>query len=160
MINKITLTTTRKSGELMAILKIEDEESFLEAFVFPKVFDKVRDYLQKGNIIAAQGRVSLREGSARLLISKIVKLEQVYEWVTKVDLYIEKPDQDFIGRLKNVLLGSPGKIPVFFHFQHPELKFVKVKPGKDFCIEPQENLIQELSAILGEKNLSLTLTGA
>jgi len=157
LIDKVTLTTTRKSGELMAILRIEDEESSLEAFVFPKVFEQTRDNLKKGNAVAAQGRVSLKEGSARLLISKIIRLEEIYKWVTKVDLYIENPSQDFINRLKNVLVAFPGNIPVFFHFQHPEIKFVRVKLGKDFRIEPQEDLIKEVSSLLGEKNFSLTL---
>ncbi|MBN2120047.1 MAG: DNA polymerase III subunit alpha [Candidatus Omnitrophica bacterium] len=160
LIDKIILTTTRKSKELMAILRIEDEDSFLEAFIFPKAFEQVRDRLKKGSIIAAQGRVSLKEGAPRLLVSKIIDLEEVYRWVSKIDLYIENPTQEVVDELKAILKTSVGSTPVVFHFLHPEIKFVKVKPGKDFYVEPREGLLGQLSSLLGEKNLSLTLSAS
>lgn len=157
LIGKVTFTTTRKTKEFMAILRMEDEDSFIECFVFPKVFDEVKMYLQGGNIIAARGRVSFKEGTPKLLVSKIIPLEQIYKWVSQVNLYIENPTPDLVNRLKNILQTFSGSTPVFFNFRHPEIKFVKVKPAKEFQVEPQEALFSQLSCLLGEENFSLTL---
>ncbi|MFC1514444.1 DNA polymerase III subunit alpha [Candidatus Omnitrophota bacterium] len=158
LIDKVTLTTTRKSKELMAILRMEDEESFIEALVFPKAFDAVKDQLRKGAIVAAQGRISLKEGSASLLVSKIIALDDLYHWVSRIDLYIEDPVKELINKLKDVLKRFSGPCPVVFQFRHPEIKFIKVKPGKDFFVQPCGGLFEELNALLGPKNTTLTLT--
>ncbi len=157
LIDKVSLTTTRKSGELMAIIRIEDEESFLEAFVFPKVFEEARHYLKKGNIIALQGRASLKEGALRLITTRIAPLEDIYSWVSRIDLYIQEPTQDLVNKLKETLRSFSGNVPVILHFRHPEIKFVKVKTSQDFYIKAHPELFEELSSLLGEEGWSFSI---
>ncbi|HEC69689.1 MAG TPA: DNA polymerase III subunit alpha [Candidatus Omnitrophica bacterium] len=157
LIDKVNLTTTRKSKELMAIVRIEDEESFLEVFVFPKVFEEVKGYLKKGNIVALRGRATMKEGALRLLATRIAPLEGVYDWISRVDLYIQEPSSELAEKLKVLLNSFSGNVPVILHFRHPEIRFVKVKAGQDFYIKPQPELFEEFSSLLGEENYSLTL---
>ena len=158
LINKVTLTTTKKTKAMMAFFLIEDETAIIEGVVFPKAFEKVKPLLYKGNIVAVQGRMSLKEGESKLLVSRITPLADIYSWVKAVNIYVQDTDQGLIKELRESIKDYPGKTPVFFHFRSPELKFVKIKPDQGFFVSPGKSLFNRLSKILGKGNFSLTLS--
>lgn len=158
LIEKIKLTTTRKTKELMAILRIEDETAFLEVFVFPRLYQEISSYLKKGNIILVKGKVNLKERIPKLIASKITRFDEIYNWITSFSLYIEEPTPPLMEKVKEILLRYSGQTPVYFNFKHPELRFVKIKPEEDYFVSPQEGLFKEIAELLGEENFSLTLS--
>ncbi len=157
LINKVTLTTTKKTKAMMAFFLIEDETAVIEGVVFPKAFEEVKSLLYKGNIVAVQGRMSLKEGGSKLLVSRITPLADIYSWVKAVNIYVQDTDPGLIKELRKSIKDYPGKTPVFFHFRNPELKFVKIKPDQGFFVLPGKALFNRLSKILGKGNFSLTL---
>lgn len=157
LLEKVILTTTRKKQELMAILKIEGEENTIDAFVFPRTFKEIRDYLHEGNIVAVRGNLNVKESTPKLLVSKMISLESVYKWIKGVNLYLDNPGEEFLQTLKETLKNFPGNVPVYFHFLDPELRFFKVKSAGNFHVEPQKKLFENISSLLGEKGYSWIL---
>ena len=56
IISQIKKIKTRKTGKMMAFIKIFDETSELEVTVFPKLYEKVYQLLTKNNIIVVEGK--------------------------------------------------------------------------------------------------------
>lgn len=67
---------TTKKGDKMAFLTIADFTSSIEAVVFPRTYQKNKDFLIPDTIVAVQAAVSNRDGSHSVIINGIKKLEK------------------------------------------------------------------------------------
>ena len=56
IISTMKTIKTRKTGKMMAFIKIFDETSELEVTIFPKLYEKVYKLLKKNNIIVVEGK--------------------------------------------------------------------------------------------------------
>ncbi len=77
MISGVRTMYTRKSQE-MARLTLEDFDGVIDAIVFPKVFEKRRNFVKNDNIVGISGRVSFKdESEAEILVEDIVPIENI-----------------------------------------------------------------------------------
>jgi DNA polymerase-3 subunit alpha len=73
IIDTVKIVTTKK-GDRMAFLSLSDYSGSIEAVVFSKLFETVKDTLIENSIIALQGKVTLRNGEKSLMIESLKKI--------------------------------------------------------------------------------------
>ena len=141
----------------MGIIKVEDETASIEGFVFPRVYNETKNSLKKGNTVILKGQIDNKETNPKLIVSSVIEMDEINKHITSLVINIENPSDELIKKLKQVLLQHPGEVPVYFNFKSPEYRFVKVKTSRDFYIQPQQLLFQEITQILETDNFYLTL---
>ncbi|MBN2483818.1 MAG: DNA polymerase III subunit alpha [Candidatus Omnitrophica bacterium] len=157
VIDKVKLLTTRRKQERMAILRIEDETGAIEVFVFPRLFEKCTVALKELRIVLIEGNIEFKDKNPKLLATRLIALDDIFHNVKEVGIHIlpdKKPD---LEKLKYFFMRNNGEIPVSFIVHDPKYKGVRVKPSKNFHLRLDTQTLEEMTALVGEENLSLTL---
>jgi len=152
ILSKVKFTTTRKTGEKMAIVTLEDLDGTVETLVFPSTFAKAANLVKQDAIVFVKGRVSLREEEPKILASEIAPLEAVrmkYTRTVIIDLLTAGLETLTLDRLKKVLSRYPGSIPVYLNFKKPDGERTLVSIAKNFSVEPHEGLVRDIEKLFG-----------
>ena len=117
MITEKTVKAT-KTNQMMAFLTVEDLLGTVEIVVFPRDYEKNREYLEVDQKVFVKGRVSEEEEKAsKLICEKIIPFER-----TKKELWIQFPDKMCIrDRFQNVNRNEKMKTAVVEAAKLPEL---------------------------------------
>jgi DNA polymerase III subunit alpha len=105
---------TTKKGDRMAILQIEDLTGKAEAVVFPKSFDRVKDYLNADQRLMVWGKVDRRDDQVQLIVEDAEPIEAVRMVMVQLSPQ-EAGDIEVQHRLREVLVqqaGENAKVPV------------------------------------------------
>ncbi|MEI8349777.1 MAG: DNA polymerase III subunit alpha [Candidatus Omnitrophota bacterium] len=156
IVEKARIITTRRKNERMAILKIEDETASVEVVVFPRLFEEASANIQERRIILIKGRLETKEKMPKILASKIIPIEQVWDSITSVSIAIDK-EKFPLRDLKSIFMNNRGKIPVIFAFKNSKLQGLRIKTANEFCLNLNEQIVGQISSLIGEENLSLAL---
>ena len=88
-----------KNNQTMAFLTVEDLVGTVEVVVFPKDYEKNKNYLEEDSKIFVKGKVSEEDESAsKLICESIVPFAQ-----TKKELWIQYPNKDAFMQEENTL---------------------------------------------------------
>lgn len=156
VVEKVKNITTRRKGERMAILKLEDETASIEVFIFPRLFNECAFYLREKTILVIKGKVEAKDKVPKILASQVIPVEKVADYIKSANISLENNGIS-LNNLKSVFFDHKGQTPVFFSFKDSKLKGVKVKTGSKFCIALNEKALKEIGTAVGGGNLSLTL---
>lgn len=156
VIEKVKNIITRRKGERMAIVNLEDETGSIEVFVFPRLFNECAPHLQEKSIVILKGKVEIKDRIPKILASQVIPAERVNDYIKNANIYLEDNNIS-LSSLKSIFLNHRGDIPVFFSLKDSKFKGVKVKTGSKFCISLNDKALTEISTAVGEGNLSLTL---
>ena len=156
VVEKVKNITTRRKGQRMAILKLEDETASIEVFIFPRLFDECAFYLREATILVIRGKVEAKDEVPKVLASQVIPVEKVSDYIKSANISLENNGIS-LNNLKSVFFNHKGQTPVFFSFKDSKLKGVKIKTGSKFCIALNEKALNEIGSAVGEGNLSLTL---
>ncbi|OGW75893.1 MAG: DNA polymerase III subunit alpha [Omnitrophica bacterium RBG_13_46_9] len=152
IISKAKITTTRKTGEKMAIVNLEDLTGAVETLVFPRSFQKFSNLIRVDSMVFISGKLNLREEEPKLIVDEIIPLEEVKSKFTKAVLIkLSTPglEKSILDNLKNILSRHRGKTPVLFNFQEPNGKRVSISAGARFCVAPDNLLLKEIENLCG-----------
>ena len=152
IMSKVKITTTKKTGEKMAIINFEDLTNSCVALVFPRAYKNVASLVKADAIVFIKGRISLREDEPRLIVNEIIAPEDVKsKFTTAIHINLSTPglDEYVLDNLKNVLLKYSGKIPVFLNFIEPSGKRTRISLGKGFGVQANEVLIGDVEGVVG-----------
>lgn len=116
MITAKTIKHT-KTNKTMAFITLEDLLGTVEVVVFPKDYEKNREYLEEDSKVFIKGRVSEEDESAsKLICEAIIPFEK-----TKKELWIQFSDKETFlegeQKLYDLLADSDGKDPVVVYCQ-------------------------------------------
>ena len=75
IINEVKYINT-KSAEKMAFVNFSDFTGTIEIVVFPKIFEKYKEFLEPNLCVVIKGRISYRNDSISLLAEAVKKLEE------------------------------------------------------------------------------------
>ena len=156
VVEKVKNIITRRKGERMAILKLEDETGNIEVFIFPRLFNECALYLREKAVVVLKGKVEAKDAIPKILASQVIPIEKVADYIKSANISL-KDNGISLSRLKNIFLNHKGDTPVFFSFKDSKLKGVKVKTGSKFYISLNDKALTEIGSAVGEGNLSLTL---
>ena len=133
----------------MAIFELEDLFGSVEAMVFPKAYERVRDMLTEDNLVFVSGRVSAEdEENSKIIVEEITSFEDVPKtlWLKFDDM--EKYNELW-DKVYEVLWDHRGTDTV--NIRVIKENKLKTLTKKELGIKADENIIPEIEAILGEK---------
>ncbi len=150
LIDQVNVKMTR-NNDSMAFVTLEDLYGTIEVVVFPKVYNRVRQYLQKNTAVLVKGRASISEEGGKILAQDIIPLERI-----KLEVEAENTEvwilfdnmEDFRkkqAKLNNILVDNTGYSCVYVQLRE-EKKAVKIV----YKVLADESLKKELEAEYGE----------
>ena len=154
-------TMLNKRNERMAFISLDDGSGRIEIAVFSDVYQEYRGLLQKDALLFVQGVVSSDNftGGVRMSADEILSLEQVRNRFAHGILLSATEQQltasilQSIQRIMQPYQTSSG-LPVFIEYQQTQAK-AQLRLGSDWQLRPCEDLLDELSIILGENNVTI-----
>jgi len=158
IVNKAKFTITKKTGEKMAIVKLEDLKGIVEILVFPSTFQKVGGLIRDDAIIFVKGRISLREQEPKLIADDIIPLDDVKKRFTKsinIKIMSAGLEKNTLDTIKGILSNYQGAIPVYLTITTPDERKVDIQTSDDLRVKPDDNLISDLERLLGEGSVTL-----
>lgn len=151
MITAKKVKTTRTS-QMMAFVSLEDMVGTVEALVFPKIYEKNKQYLTEDSKVFLRGRASIGDDP----VGKLVCEEVIPFSAIPNELWLQFEDQEFYERTVDsvmaVLRESEGKDRVVMYLKK-ERKLRRLSPS--WAIDAQGRLLEELYTLLGEKNVKV-----
>ena len=135
-----------KRGELMATFVLEDLQSSIEVFVFPRTMTEVGYLLSDDAVVFVKGRLDLRDEVPKLICSELKRPTLSLDGAEplRVVLPVNALDGPRLGRLKELLAEHPGGSPVQFLVG---ARMVRLPP--EFNVETTPGLLAELRVLLG-----------
>jgi DNA polymerase-3 subunit alpha len=154
MIEEVTVKTTKR-GDTMAFVTLEDLYGTMELIVFPREYSRFRSVLTKNAKILVNGKASVSERDAKLILSTLETLDEVrlgmedekkVLWLCFVNrsAYMEGENE-----LKGLLKQVPGKTDVNIQLK-AENKGKYMGPGFKVNSKKAEQLLVKR---YGEKNV-------
>ncbi len=145
----IAAKTTKytRTNQLMCFLTVEDLAGTVEIVVFPRDYEKYRQYLEEENKIFVRGRVSEEDDApSKLICEKVIPFEQ-----TKKELWLQFADKAAFlegeDRIYDMLAGSDGNDQVVI-FCKAERAVKRLPANRNVYAEP--GLLSRLTNYLGE----------
>lgn len=105
MITAKKVKTTRTS-QLMAFVSLEDMVGTVEALVFPKIYEKNKQYLTEDSKVFLRGRASIGDDP----VGKLVCEEVIPFSAIPNELWLQFEDQEFYERTVDSVMGGPSGI--------------------------------------------------
>jgi DNA polymerase-3 subunit alpha len=139
-----------KRGELMATFTLEDLQSGIEVWVFPRTMIDVGHLLADDAVVCVKGRLDTRDDEAKLICLELKRPELALDGAEPLhlDLPINALTDERVDRLKQVLTEHPGFSPVLLHVG---TKCIRLTP--EFNVDASNGLLAELRVLLGESCL-------
>ncbi len=140
-----------KSGSTMAFITVEDIYDKIEVIAFPKIFEKVKEVVNKEEIVKVSGRLQIKEGTPQIIADNIEKMEIKEETETTSEkeylgIIIPNGKENQVDDILSILENFPGEINVIVAIN-----------GKKFnthmSIRRCEGLMAELKKYVNEKDI-------
>ena len=151
MITEKTIKHT-KTNQMMAFITVEDLLGTVEVVVFPRDYEKNRDYLEVDSKVFVRGRVSEEDDKpSKMICEKIIPFER-----TKKELWIQFPDKATFLDEEQIVYGyladSDGDDEVIIYCAKE--RAVKKLP-KNRNIGINEQILSRLMNHFGEKRIKV-----
>ena len=151
MITEKTIKHT-KTNQMMAFITVEDLLGTVEVVVFPRDYEKNRDYLEVDSKVFVRGRVSEEDDKpSKMICEKIIPFER-----TKKELWIQFPDKATFLDEEQIVYGyladSDGDDEVMIYFAK-ELEVKKLTKNRNIGIN--EQILSRLMNHFGEKRVKV-----
>jgi len=151
----ISPKTTRK-GDKMAIVTLEDLNGSIEVILWPETFAITESILTDDDPILVKGSVDSDGNQPKVIAKEVCLLSQAKEhWKGKVHIHFRTPglEKDTLVAIKKILETHKGNNEIFLEFLFPDNKVRKLSVDDDLKIQPCDEIIQEIEAVLGEDSI-------
>jgi DNA polymerase-3 subunit alpha len=135
-----------KRGELMATFVLEDLQSTIEVFVFPRTMTEVGYLLADDAVVCVKGRLDLRDDVPKLICSEVKRPQLDLDGAEPLHVVLAPGalDDGRVARLRELLNERPGSSPVYLHVG---TKVVRL--AQEFSVDASPGLLAELRVLLG-----------
>ncbi len=133
--------------------KLEDLNGSVECVMWPDDYIRFKEQIEEDRIVFVAATVERTREEPGLVITRVLTIEQGQRerttgLVLLLNLQIHKPEQ--IDALAKVLQRLRGTLPVFLHMQDPAGKWLKLKAGDQYRVNPATLVKADLEMILGQ----------
>jgi DNA polymerase-3 subunit alpha len=146
VVTGLTRKYTRK-GDLMATFILEDLQSSIETWVFPRTMSEVGYLLADDAVICVKGRLDTKEDQAKLICMELKRPELIVDDTDALhlNLPLHALSDERVDHLRSILVDHPGPSPVFLHVG---TKCIRL--GLEHSVDTTNGLVAELRVLLGE----------
>lgn len=144
-----------KNNEAMAFVTVEDQFGQAELVVFPRVYEKAANYIQKDQIVRIKGSLQIDQtkGDLKILASEIGSADSCT--LSPKFLKIKMPETDapkiMLKSIESVTDKSPGST-VMIVYMPDGSRMVKREPG----VNVDDQMLADLEEMLGQENVKLS----
>ncbi len=161
IITAVRKVTDRK-GRPFAFIQAEDQHGSIEVIAFSEIYDRHMGILQVDNVLLMSGYIDNKSGQPKLIANSFDRVENLREkfankLVLKLNIdtaAISKPELDQIATLFSV---NKGETTVKFSIHSAEAKRPFSMNVRKFVVDPNDELLKSLRAILDETNVLLSM---
>ena len=157
LISQIKTTTTKRTGERMAILQVEDLEGSVETLVFPRTYQQISQYIKDSAVVVIKGKLNLKEDAPKIIVDDLRDINEIYRLIRMITVDMTKSEPDKLIQLRKKLERFPGNVPVHLQIDTRNFKSVEIKVGKDLHVSPSEVLMDEIKTIVGEEAFKVVI---
>ena len=153
IINKVKYTITKRTGEKMAIMIVEDMEGRVEALVFPSAYKNVSKFIRTNFAVFVNGRLNLREERPKLIAEEIVPIEDARKCFTKsisIDLFSIGMENDILEKLKSIFENHKGTVPVYLNVSTKKNGSYRILVDNDLFVTPTNEMLTETEELVGK----------
>ena len=151
---------TTKRGSRLGILTLDDQSGRIEVMVFSDVLERSLELMEKDRIVVVSGQVSLDEfnGGLKMTARELLDISQAREKHVRslgISISADQIHGKFFEQFHDIL--SPhraGLIPVNIYYQSADAR-AKMVLGTEWRVTPEDNLLDALRILLGEKQVAL-----
>jgi len=143
---------TKKKGDLMAFVTLEDLHGSVEATVFSSLYAKVHALLSDDNPILVQGQLQKDENSVKLLADTVIPIDKAEEtWTASVhfNLDITRTQRELLVKLKEIFKNHPGSCRAYIHLLNPDKTDTIVAFSDSMKLRAGLSLTREVNQFLG-----------
>jgi len=135
-----------KKGDLMATFFLEDLQSAIECWVFPRAMHEYGPLLVDDAIVCVKARLDTRDEQPKLTALEIRRPELNAGDNTEVHLEVPLGSltESRVTQLKQLLVEHPGPSPVFLHVGRKVLRLTD-----DFGVDAGNGFMGEIRVLLG-----------
>jgi DNA polymerase-3 subunit alpha len=135
-----------KRGDLMATFTLEDLESSIEVWVFPKTMMDIGYLLADDAVVCVKGRLDLRDDTPKLVCMEIKQPDLTTDSAEPLHLVVplNTLSDERVDGLKRLFVEHPGDSSVFLHVGSKVLRL-----ADDFRVDTSNGLVAELRVLLG-----------
>lgn len=146
-----------KKGDEMAFLEIADDFDSVEVTVFPKVYKKYAQILNRGAILIFEGKVDKNETNSKIQIvaDEVVLPDEAAESI-KQAVYIKIPEAietpQLLSVLKRTIYQYSGKTRVYLTY---EKNSNTILLGRKDWVNATESFVNDCAKLVGHDNIQI-----
>ena len=142
-----------KAGKQMMFGELEDMYGSIEVVIFPNIYLKYSDILQKDNILKVTGKINIKEDEkAKILASNIEQITQnkkIYLRLPKDKLDMENRVIEYITNLEGKYKGN---VPVYIFYEGTNKMKVL---NRNYWLNTANETIEKLNIAFGNENVKV-----
>ena len=142
-----------KAGKQMMFGELEDIYGSIEVVIFPNIYLKYSDILQKDNILKVTGKINIKEDEkAKILASNIEQITQnkkIYLRLPKDKLDMENRVIEYITNLEGKYKGN---VPVYIFYEGTNKMKVL---NRNYWLNTANETIEKLNIAFGNENVKV-----
>lgn len=120
VVSEVRIIITRKSGQEMAFVKVQDETGSLELVVFPSIYQNTRSIWIDNKPLLISGKIDFRDESPSIIVESVAADTRRIDKGEEGRLFIKIPKfttPDKLKNLKDLLISYPGHQSVTLIFE-------------------------------------------
>ena len=153
LVNSMRIKRTRK-GDKMATIHLEDKQGFTDVVAFPDVFARCAPILNDDRPLLITGEAEVGDNVVKIRAQDIVALETVKQKsIRSISIPISQDGltRSSLIKLRDLLFRYPGDCKLMFKINLDRNNESMVAAHNRYSIMPEENLIQEIESLVGDK---------
>ncbi len=148
-------TLITKKNTMMAFVQIEDRWRTMEAVIFPNVYERFSDLIQKDQAVVLSGTIDCKEDEPPKILAKTIFDLDDYcsrEKALPVKLRIpeELDEEQALAKIKQLLKKHSGDCPVLVYAAKSGYNF---KVDTSLWINPTADFFKDMESYLGKGNV-------
>ncbi|MBU1148334.1 MAG: DNA polymerase III subunit alpha [Candidatus Omnitrophica bacterium] len=156
IINKVKSTVTKRTGERMAIMMIEDLEGKVEALAFPASYKNVSKFIRPNFAVFVSGRLNLKEDRPKIIVEEIIPIEEARTRFTQaisIDLISLGMEEAMLKRLKSVFARHRGTTPVYLNVSTKRNGAYRIQVDNDLFVSVTNDMLTELEEFVSRDHI-------
>ncbi len=144
--------TTRK-GDKMGIITLEDLQGSVEVILWPEIYTAALELLLAEEPLLVKGEVDSEGNMPKVIAKSVFPLAQAKQhFHGRVLIHFRTPglERETLEAVKEILASHKGTNDTRLHFVFPNNKERVVTVAEELRIQPSDEVIQQIEALLGE----------